>query len=301
LKERRIIVRLLTILVVFTLIFASCSSGPASVSKEPPAAESAPGRAAASGNAAAPGKIPVEKKALIKFADGTLDEYTVSEYDPSDITLLAQNRFSASGGLIDQIEFTYNDERQVVTTKMTKDDENRLKSRIVNEYDESAVPPRLLKETVVNKAGKPVSVNTYTYNGNGKVAERSILNGVTVLAKTIYSYDESGDLIIASRTVNGKGNLISSSKNEYNKDGNLVTQVMYNKDGAVTRRISTVWQDGREMVITQTSGDGKLQIRTTNEYGSAGELVKRTIENIQGNSKQIMEFEYEFRRSRGKT
>jgi hypothetical protein len=75
--------------VAAALVFASCGSSPA------------PGGPAETPKSV-PGQIPVEKRAVVKFADGTIDEFTISEYDPSDITLLGQNRFSASGGLMDQ-------------------------------------------------------------------------------------------------------------------------------------------------------------------------------------------------------
>jgi hypothetical protein len=240
----------------------------------------------------------VEKRAVVKFADGTVDEVTVSEWDPSDITLLGQNRFSASGGLMDQIEYTYNEEKNTLTNKMTKDDENRIKSRIVYVHDE--VTDRLTRETVVNKAGKAVSTNEYTYNPSGFVASRAILNGNNVkLAETFYTYN--GNLVVSSRTQAGDGRPISSSTNEYDRQGNLVSQVLYNAAGNVTRKISTVWQDGNEVETTQTSADGKPQLKVSNEYGASGELLRRRIENYQGESTQVIEFEYEFRPDRGRT
>jgi hypothetical protein len=245
-----------------------------------------------------PGQIPVEKRAVVKFADGTIDEFTISEYDPSDITLLGQNRFSASGGLMDQIEYTYDEERNMLTNKMTKDDENRIKSRIVYVHDEAT--DRLLRETVVNKAGKAVSTNEYSYNPAGFVASRAILNGNNVkLAETSYTY--KGNLVVSSKTQAGDGKPISSSTNEYDRDGNLVNQVLYNAAGNVTRKISTVWQDGHEMEVTQTAADGKPQLKITNEYGAAGELLRKRVENYQGESTQVIEFEYEFRPDHGRT
>ena len=155
-------------------------------------------------------------------------------------------------------------------------------------------------ETVVNKASKPVSVNRYTYYTKGGVVYRIIANGINIpLAETVYTY--RGELGITSQTTNGQGKPISSSKNEYDGDGNLVKQVIYNASGGVSRSISKVWKNGLEIETTQTSGDGKLQLRITNSYGKEGELLKRTIDNIQGNSKQVLEFEYEYRRSRGRT
>jgi hypothetical protein len=272
------------------LAFASCRSSPAPDGGAP---------APASGKAPASGQIPLEKRAVVKFADGTIDEFTLSEYDPSDITLLKeQNRFSASGGLMDQIEYTYDEEKKVITTKLTKDEENRLKSRIVYINDENT--GRLLKESVVNKASKVVSSNEYTYNEDGNVASRAILNGNNVrLAETVYIY--KGNLVVASKTQAGNGKPISSSTNDYDRDGNLVQQVLYNAAGQITRKISTVWQNGKEMVVIQTTRDGKPQMKITNEYGAAGELLKKTIENYQGNSVQILEFEYEFKPNHGKT
>jgi hypothetical protein len=274
--------------VAAALVFASCGSSPA---------PSGPVEAAKSSKPI-PGQIPVEKRAVVKFADGTIDEFTISEYDPSDITLLGQNRFSASGGLMDQIEYTYDEEKNMLTNKMTKDDENRIKSRIVYMHDE--VTDRLVRETVVNKAGKAVSTNEYTYNPAGFVVSRAILNGNNVkLAENFYTYN--GNMVVSSKTQAGDGRPISSSTNEYDRNGNLVNQVLYNAAGNVTRRISTVWQDGHEIEVTQTTADGKPQLRITNEYGAAGELLKKKIENYQGESTQVIEFEYEFRPDRGRT
>jgi hypothetical protein len=279
-------VRIIALSVAAALVFASCGSSPA------------PDGPAEAGKPPVPGQIPVERRAVVKFADGTIDEFTISEYDPSDITLLGQNRFSASGGLMDQIEYTYDEEKNMLTNKMTKDDENRIKSRIVYVHDERT--DRLMRETVVNKAGKAVSTNEYTYNPAGFVVSRAILNGANIkLAETFYTYN--GNLVISSKTQAGDGRPISSSTNEYNRDGNLINQVLYNAAGAVTRRISTVWQNGHEVETTQTTADGKPQIRITNEYGTAGELLRKKIENYQGESTQVIEFEYEFRPEHGRT
>jgi hypothetical protein len=271
-------------LLAAVLVFASCGSVPK------------PGGSA--GGKSLPGQIPVEKRAVVKFADGTIDEFTISEYDPSDITLLGQNRFSASGGLMDQIEYTYDEEKNMLTNKMTKDDENRIKSRIVYAHDEAT--GRLIRETVVNKAGKAVSTNEYAYNPAGFVVSRAILNGNNVkLAETFYAYQ--GNLVVSSKTQTGDGRPISSSTNEYDREGNLINQVLYNAAGSVTRRISTVWQNGHEMETTQTTADGKPQLRITNEYGAAGELLRKKVENYQGASTQVIEFEYEFRPDHGRT
>jgi hypothetical protein len=278
------IVRFIALLAAAALVFVSCGSGPVS-----------------GGNAAGPGEGLVEKRAVVKFADGTVDEFTVNEYDPSDITLLRQKRFSASGSpdsLVDQVEFIYDEEKRMVTTKLTRDGENPLKSRTDYGYDKTT--NRLLTETIYDKSNRMVSANKYTYNSAGNVASRVILNrDGQELARTVYTY--KGNLVVASETRDGTGRRISSSVNEYDRNGKLVGQTLKNADNVVTRKISTVWQDDLQLETTQTASDGKLQLKITNEYGASGELLRKTVENYLVNSKQIMEFEYETRPERGNT
>jgi hypothetical protein len=248
-----------------------------------------PARPRASG-----GQIPVEKKSLIKFADGSLDEYVVSEYDPSDVMLLYQNRFTASNSLVEQVEYTYHEERHYLTTKMTKDDENKIKNRIVYQYNDRSL---LAIETIVNKAGKTVSSNEYGYDTAANIVSRVIKNGAGAkLAETVYAWD--GGHVIGSETKDANGRKISSSESQYDGSGNLVSQKFYNAAGNVTRTINLVWENGLEVKNEQRSAAGDVQIRVTNVYGENGELTKKTVENIQGGSTQVQEYEYTFRPDR---
>ncbi|GHV76177.1 hypothetical protein AGMMS49942_09980 [Spirochaetia bacterium] len=281
--------KLITLLAVVALFFASCGSAPSS--------DGSGGGAV--GRSSASKKTAVQKKEAVKFANGDLDEYTVSEYDPSDITLLNQTRHSASSYIMDETEFIYNEGSRMLTTKVTKDDEKRLKTRVVYEHKDSRTGEPT-KETVVNKAGKTLASNVYTYDAVGNVESRSILNGNNVeLARTLYTW--SGGLLISSETNDRSGKRISSSENSYDNDGNLINQVFKNASGAITRNITTKWQNGLEVETQQFSAEGTLQLKITNEYGSEGEVLKRTVENYQGKSKQIREFEYDYRPNRGRT
>jgi hypothetical protein len=233
----------------------------------------------------------VEKRVLVKFSDGTLDEYTVSEYDAADVLLQVQNRYSASGTLLEQIEYTYQEDQGLISTKLTKDDENRLKSRVVYQYNDRNY---LIKETFVNRAGKTVSSFEYTYDNNGIRLSRIINNGAGLkLAETVYTYKDG--LVIASETKDGAGRNVSASENQYDAAGNLISQKVYNANGVLTRIVNATWEDGLERINEQTTPDGKVQVRVHNEYGAEGELIRQTVENIQGQSSQILEYEYTFR------
>jgi hypothetical protein len=278
--------RLFVVLVAFTVIFASCGGGPA---VEAPADAHAIPQSRGRAQPAAQGD-PIEKRSVVKFADGSVDEYTTSVYDekkPAQLNL--QERFSASGQLVEQIEYTYNEDNGLLTTKITKSDENKIKNRVVYQYDGK----NLVLESFVNSKGKLVSSFGYAYDKDGNMLARIINNASSVkLTETKYHWENG--VVVSSETLDPNGRKISSAKNEYDAAKNLVRQTVYNASGAVSRRINAEWQNGRETKNEQTAPNGTVQIRVTNEYGAAGELIRRTIENIEGQSTQILEYEYTF-------
>jgi hypothetical protein len=237
----------------------------------------------------------LEVKQSVFFADGSLDEYTTSQWDSAYTHVDNQARFSASGAMLEQVEFAYNDDKGYITTKITRDVESRLKNRVVYQYNPQGY---LFRESLVDNKGKVVSTYEYTYDNRGNRVSRIIKNrGGDKLAETVYTFDNQGRMI-KSETRDLMESAISSTEYQYDPQGNLVRQVVLNNDGKPTSTINAVWQGGQEIRNEMVSADGKLQMRVTNEYGENGELVKKTIENFQGDSKQIMEYEYTFRPAR---
>jgi hypothetical protein len=273
----------------FILIFVSCASNQGG------GAARGGGSGAASGGSGSPGEIPVETKSEVLFADGSLDEYVTSDYDSSFESLLNQNRYSASGALVEQVEYAYQEERGWLTTKITRDVENRLKNRVVYQYNDQGL---LWRETLVNKSGKAVSSYEYGYDAKGNRTSRIVNSGTgNRMAETLYTFNNNG-VITASETKDGAGRRISSSENQYDGNGNLTSQKVFNADGQLTSVINVVWQDGHEVKNEQAGADGSVQLRVTNEYGSGGELLKKTVENFQGDSTQILQYEYTFKPGR---
>jgi hypothetical protein len=275
---------------VLALLFTSCATGQKAVE------ESSGSRSEAAGSAETlAGQIPVEVKEAILFADGSLDEYTTMEYDSSLTNIHKQNRFSASGTLLEQVEFAYADEKDWLSTKITRDVENRLKNRIVYQYNEQG---QLWKETLTNKAGKAVSSFEYGYDGKGNRISRIVNSGAGVkLAETIYTVNDAG-LVTASETRDGSGKKINSAENQYNTSGNLISQKVYNANGEVTTTINATWQDGLEIESEQTDANGVVQLRITNEYGPGPVLIRKKVEYLQGQSSQILQYEYTFKPGR---
>ena len=240
------------------------------------------------------GREPLEIKQSIFFADGTLDEYTTSEWDSSYSHVNNQERYSASGAMLEQIEYQYNVDNGYITIKLVMDVERRLKNRVTYQYQQN----RLWRETLADNKGKPVSTYEYVYDNNGNRVSRIIRNRAgDKLAETAYTFDNQGRMI-KSQTRDYSESAISSTDYQYDAQGNLVRQVVLNNDGKPTTTINVVWQGGHEVRNETLSVDGTIQMCVTSEYGENGELVRKIIENFQGASKQIMQYEYTFRPAR---
>ncbi|GHV94548.1 hypothetical protein AGMMS50293_08680 [Spirochaetia bacterium] len=273
-----------------TLLLASCVSSQASL--EAQTRSSSRGGSQAAASQAHAGQIPVEIKHSVLFADGSLDEYTTFEYDPSYSSIMNQARYSASDTMLEQVEFAYQEDKGILTTKITRDVENRLKNRVVYQYNNQG---QLWRETLTNKSGKAVSSYEYAYDSKGNRITRIMNSGLDLkMAETSYMYNDRG-YVVTSETKDPAGRKISSTRNNYDGQGNLLSQQVLNAAGEVVSVVNAVWQNGLEIKNEQIGVDGAVQLRITNEYGPEGELLRKTIENFQGESTQITQYEYTFK------
>ena len=238
------------------------------------------------------GRQPFEVRQSVYFEDGSLDEYTTYQWDSSYTHKDNEARYSASGAMLEQIEYAYNENRGDMTTKITRDVEMRLKNRIVYQYNPQG---QLWRESLVDNKGKVVSTYEYSYDNRGNRISRVIKNRAgDRLAETVYTFDGEGKML-TSETREAGNTVISSTRYNYDGQGNLVGQQVLNNEGRPTTVIRAIWQDGREIRNEQASADGTVQLLVTNEYGPDGELTKKTIDNRQGESIQVMQYEYTFR------
>jgi hypothetical protein len=149
---------------------------------------------------------------------------------------------------------------------------------------------------VLFRSDKPVSSYEFAYDDKGNQISRIVnSDSGAKMAETVYKYDEEG-LAISSETLTGSGQKISSTKSQYNSEGKLLNEIALNAEGQVTAAINIIWENGREARNEHTDADGIVQMRITNEYGDQGELIRKTVDHhLQGDVKQIFEYEYEFK------
>lgn len=276
--------------IVSALLFA-CASAPAP--STPEAAEKpTSGAAALKASSVKIVRIPVEKKAYFRFADGSLDEYTQSEYDPSLTFIQTQTRFSASGAQLEKIEFSYRD--GLLVTKTVKDSQGLVSSRRLYSYGSGG---RLVSETLEDRAGKIISSFEYDYDAAGHKTKWIVKDsGGTTIAETTYSY--TGGKVLSAELRDGIGKKSGSSSYEYDAEGRIVAQRFKDALGSLLRVETSVWKDGRLMKEERASAGGVVQQRSSYEYGADGEILRKTMEDNVGKSKQIVEFEYAIREDR---
>ena len=275
-----------------TLVFVSCASGQSS-DQSGAGKASGKGTEQAAGGARSSGLTPVEIKAKVLFSNGDLDEYTESEYDDTLVNLLKQRRFSASGALLEQVEYTYSAGKNYPAKKVTRNQENQIKNSVEYQYDTQG---DLISETLLNKDSKPVSSYSYSYDAKRNRTNRVFINGLGAkMAETTFSYDNRGN-ITATETLNGAGQKINSTQSQFDNAGNLTSQKIFNAGGQLTASTAIAWERGNEIKNEQFGQDGALQMRITNEYGANGELLKKTIEDLRGKTTQVLAFEYKFKK-----
>jgi YD repeat-containing protein len=273
-------------LTIVSVILVACASAPAPTEvAEKPTVVEAPKKT----TRVITVRVPVEMKSSVRFSDNSLDEYTQTEYDPSLTRVLAQSKFSASGAPIERIEYTYGQDRLI--SKTTKDGEGLTTSRRSFSYDSNG---RLVSETLVDGAGKAMSTFEYAYDANGHKTKWVVKDAKgTMVAETSYSY--SGDKVRSAELRDGTGKKTGSSAYEYDGDGHIVAQRFFDALGSLLRIENTAWKDGRLIKEERATAGGFVQQRISYEYGAEGELIRKTIEDSVGKSKQIVEYEYTFR------
>jgi YD repeat-containing protein len=279
---------LLIFIIALTLVFAACATSQNGITDKTASdgVKAAPGQG---GVQASTGPKPIETKSMVLFSDGSVDEYTTTDYDSSYTNIVNQKRYSASGALLEQVEYTYQEGKGWLTAKTTRDVENQLKNQVAYQYDDRG---QLKRETLINKAGKTISSYTSDYDNSGNRVSRVVFSGTGIkLAETIYVYNANGTLV-SSETKDGTGRNIGSTLNQYDAQGNLINQKVMNMDGQVATVINAVWRNGYEVENEQTDPNGAVQLKVTNEYGAGGELLKKTVMNFQGKIIQILRYEY---------
>ncbi len=230
----------------------------------------------------------METRATVKFADGSLDEYTLSDYDGQG-RLVLQRRFSASGVPAERIEYAYAE--GLLASKTSKDGEGRQLSLRRYSYNSAGL---VVAESLFDGAGKPVSSFEFGYDASGNRTFWIVKDGRDVkIAETRYSY--AGGRLVGAELLDGSGRKTGSGTYEYGSEGSIKSQRFFNAGGSLLRIETNYWENGRLAREERSTAGGQVQQRVSYEYGADNEILRKTVEDILGKSKQSIEYEYAFR------
>ncbi len=292
----------LAIVAIAVALFAGCAGAPASKAPEAAPAADAPAAVATAAEPAAvpeaaPAKkepryvtvrIPSETKSSTFFADGSLDEYRVSEYG-ADGRLALQARFTASGAPVDRVEFAYEGGR--LASKTTFDAEGKPMSKRSFFYDAEG---RVLAERLSDAAGKPLSAFEYAYDPAGHRVSWLVKDAKdSVVASTSYAFKDGR--IRSAELKDAAGRKTGSSVYEYDADGRLSKLVIYDSKGQVMRLETTAWDGGRIVKEERTTAGGAVLQRTSYQYGKDGETTRKLVEDLAGKTSLSTTYEYSFK------
>ncbi len=269
------------------LLVLSCASSPAK-KKSSGTGVSGEGADAAPVMVAKIVRVPVERKASLRFEDGSLDEYTISEYTEEGY-VKRKKRYSASAVLLDQVEYVHSDSR--LDEKRLLDEKGLVKSVTRYGYEGD----KLVSERIEDGEGKLLTAFTYEYDESGRRVAQRVSNGDgRNLATTKYQWNATGSLERTELT-DSTGRLIAYSIFDYDDQGFLAKQEYFSADGILLRFEISTHSNGRLVRLARMNFKGVEQFVHSFEYGDMGELIKKSVDDRLAGAKYSHNYEYTVR------
>jgi YD repeat-containing protein len=229
--------------------------------------------------------IHLERKTSIRFADGSLDEYTLSEYN-NEGSLITQHRYSASGALMQKTEYIYADTK--LQTKMVRDMEDKLRTRVLYSYN---AENQLIVEILEDGAGRRMATYEYRYDENGKKIAWIVQNGAgQTIAQTSYTW--LGNLLTRTEAKDSKNQVTGYSILQYNDKSQVITRSYYDNKDTLLRKETSIWDADKLVREEQVNGKNQSTYLITYEYETNGQVAIKKIQDIAGKSGYSTHYEY---------
>jgi len=232
-------------------------------------------------------RIPVERKASVRFEDGTLDEYTLSEYEQRGL-ITKKTRYSASAVIIERTE--YRNEEGLLLEKTLMDDKGEVKSSTKYGYDNGL----LISENLLNAEGKVITSFKYEYDtGGNRILQQVLSSEGALMAATRYIWKDG--LLVKTELSDGAGKIIAYSVFTYTPEKLVEKQEYYSADGTLLRTEHSQYAGGRLSSLTRHNFKGDIQFEHSFEYGELGELTKKVVDDRLAGSRYSLNYEYTVR------
>ncbi len=233
--------------------------------------------------------VPVVIKETVSFADGLVEKVITYTYDEGYKKLLSTvSRKPNAKNPLESASFEYSGE--LVSSKSAFGPDGNRISKCDYLYGTDG---ELVKETILDGKGLVQSVSEWVWDNGRKSAWRVLTGSGLIQAKTEYFYEV--DQLAGARLFDGSGNAKGRIDYIYNDDDALVQVKYFTAGGSPDGRIDFVVKDG---LVTQESvyrADGRLERRLSFEYGTDGALIKKSLADSAGRTREITAFEHAYR------
>lgn len=233
--------------------------------------------------------VPVVIKETVSFADGLIDKTIAYTYDEGYVKLLSTvSRKPSAKNALESTSYEYLGE--TVASKSAFGPDGTRASKYEYLYGSHG---ELVKETVLDAKGIVQSVSEWTWD-NGRKSNWRVLTGAGLIqARTEYFYDV-GRLAVA-RLLDGSGNEKGRIEYVYAEGGALVQVKYFTAAGSPDGRIDYALKDGTVAQESVYRADGRLERRLSFAYGPDGALIKKTLADSAGKTREITTYEYAYR------
>jgi hypothetical protein len=234
-------------------------------------------------------KTPVVLKETVAFSDGVVDRVTIFEYSEDKQLLLSSvARKPSAVDPMERVAYEYKD--RLLVSKSTYGADGTLAGK--SEYSRGGAGG-VIRETILDGKGVVQSVSEYTWDNGRKSTWLVKSSAGIILAKTDYFYE--GDTLASARLFDGAGNAKGRVEYSYG-EGNVLAAVKYfDAAGAPDGRIEYAVKDGRAVKESVYRTDGRLERQLSFDYSPDGALVKKTLADASGKTREIVVYENGYR------
>lgn len=234
-------------------------------------------------------KTPVVLKETVSFSDGVVDRITVFEYSEDRQRLLSSvSRKPSMPDPIERVSLEYKE--KLLVAKSTFGADGTLSGKSEYSYGSAG---DLLKEVIYDGKGTVQSISEYSWDNGRKSSWLVKSSAGVILAKTEYFYE--GDSLTGVRLFDGAGNMKGKVEYGYGA-GNLLGSVKYfNASGGQDGRIEYEIKNGRTTKETVYRTDGRIERQLAYEYSPDGALIKKTLADASGRTREIVAYENAYR------